>query len=279
MHYYKRNLGEYAKKAGRLSMLQHGAYTLLIDSCYDREEFPTLDQAIEWTWASSKEEIEAVEFVLRRFFTLENDRYVQNRIKEELIEYHSKAEINKRIANERETKRKENRTNREQSVNESPPKQEPVNSKQETGTINQEPLNSKTLSPSARDAVDENFEQAWAAYPKRPGASKKDSLKAWSARLKAGVSPEDIIAGVTRYAAYCAAMQTEPQFIKQPVTFFGNGEHWKADWTPQPRASPSRIAETAEERNARIMRECLTDNDENTIEMEAKCNQVKNLTF
>jgi uncharacterized protein YdaU (DUF1376 family) len=46
MHYYKRNLGDYAKKTGRLTMLQHGAYTLLIDSCYDREKFPTLEQAI-----------------------------------------------------------------------------------------------------------------------------------------------------------------------------------------------------------------------------------------
>ena len=72
MHYYKRNLGDYAKKAGRLSMLQHGAYTLLIDACYDREQFPTLDDAIDWAWASSAAEIEAVEFVLRKFFIVRN---------------------------------------------------------------------------------------------------------------------------------------------------------------------------------------------------------------
>ena len=59
MHYYKRNIGDYHKKAGRLSILQHGAYTLLIDSCYDREVFPTMEKAIDWCWASSKEEIEA----------------------------------------------------------------------------------------------------------------------------------------------------------------------------------------------------------------------------
>jgi hypothetical protein len=75
MHYYKRNIGDYAKKAGRLSMLQHGAYTLLIDACYDREVFPTLEEAIEWTWASTTEEIEAVTFVLRKFFVLENGIY------------------------------------------------------------------------------------------------------------------------------------------------------------------------------------------------------------
>lgn len=148
MHYYKRNLGDYAKKAGRLSMLQHGSYTLLIDACYDREQFPTKDEAIEWTWASSQAEIEAVEFVLRKFFVLEYGVYVQKRIQEELAEYHEKSETNKRIANERETKRKENITNRVPVVNEPPPNHKPI-------TSNQEPIKqSMSSSPSANiDAV------------------------------------------------------------------------------------------------------------------------------
>lgn len=142
MHYFKRNIGDYAKKAGRLSMLQHGAYTLLIDSCYDRERFPTLDEAIEWTWASTTEEIEAVTFVLRKFFALEGDVYVQKRIQEEIAEYHEKAETNRRIAIERETKRKEKSTNRAQVVNESPPNHKPR-------TINQEPLKPEVIHTEA----------------------------------------------------------------------------------------------------------------------------------
>lgn len=134
MHYYKRNLGDYAKKAGRLTMLQHGSYTLLMDACYDREKFPTLDEAIEWTWASTEAEVEAVKFVLSRFFTLDKDGcYVQERILDELLHYHKNADTNKRIAEEREAKRREKRTNLEQSVDEAPPNQEPL-------TINQEPL-------------------------------------------------------------------------------------------------------------------------------------------
>lgn len=88
MHYYKRNLGDYSKKAGRLSILQHGVYNLLIDACYDREKFPTLEEAIDWTWAGTTEEIEAVKFVLSKFFKLENGVYVQGRIQEEIAEYH-----------------------------------------------------------------------------------------------------------------------------------------------------------------------------------------------
>jgi len=147
MHYYKRNIGDYAKKAGRLTMLQHGSYTLLIDSCYDRETFPTLEQALEWTWASTEAEIEAVKFVLSRFFTLDKDgRYVQERILQELLDYQEKADTNKRIAIERETKRKEKSTNREQFVDEPPPNHEPI-------TNNHKPIKDKATVVATPDGV------------------------------------------------------------------------------------------------------------------------------
>lgn len=140
MHYYKRNLGDYAKKAGRLSMLQHGAYTLLIDACYDREKFPTLEEAIEWTWASTTEEVEAVSFVLRKFFTLENGLYVQNRIQEEIDDYHDKAATNKRIAVAREeTKRAAGSTGRAPVVNDPSKKQDESAPNHKPRTRNQEP--------------------------------------------------------------------------------------------------------------------------------------------
>jgi hypothetical protein len=141
VHYYKKNIGDYAKKAGRLTMLQHGAYTLLLDACYDRERFPTLQTAIEWAWASTEAEVEAVKFVLSRFFTLDKDGYyVQDRILQELLEYHAKSDTNKRIAIERETKRKEKSTNREQSVNEPSPNHKPI-------TNNHKPKNTNTVAP------------------------------------------------------------------------------------------------------------------------------------
>ncbi|MBS1169533.1 MAG: hypothetical protein H6R01_451 [Burkholderiaceae bacterium] len=85
----------------------------------------------------------------------------------------------------------------------------------------------------------ESFEQAWSLYPSRPGASKKDAFKAWKARKKAGASDDEMIQGVIRYAKYVEATKTEPNYIKQPATFFGTGEHYKSDWTPPSRASPS----------------------------------------
>ena len=138
MHYFKRNIGDYHKKAGRLSILEHGAYTLLMDACYDRERFPTKDEAIEWCWARTADEVSAIEFVLAKFFTLENGVYVQPRIAEEIAAYQEMSSNNKRIAQERENRRRMERdepsTERVHDVNEPPPNQEPR-------TINQEPDN------------------------------------------------------------------------------------------------------------------------------------------
>jgi len=103
MHYFNMNIGDYAKKAGRLSMLEHGAYTLLIHACYDREEFPTRDEAVDWCWARTAEEVAAVDFVLGKFFVLQEDEkkrkvYVQKRVEEEISKYREKAKTNKKIA-------------------------------------------------------------------------------------------------------------------------------------------------------------------------------------
>jgi uncharacterized protein YdaU (DUF1376 family) len=162
MHWYKRNIGDYAKKAGRLTMLQHGSYTLLLDACYDREQFPTLEQALEWTWAGTQDEIDAVKFVLSRFFKLgEDGRFTQDRVAEELEDFHGKSTKNRQIAIERETKRRENSTNRARIVNDSspqehepPPNQEPVTSNQEPRTKEKSTSPAKLPTCPTQDLID-----------------------------------------------------------------------------------------------------------------------------
>jgi uncharacterized protein YdaU (DUF1376 family) len=149
LNYYKRHIGDYAKKAGRLSILQHGVYTQLIDACYDREAFPTRDEAIDWVWASSTAEVEALDFVLRKFFTLNDGHFVEKSIEADLAAYRAKSEMNTRIAHERETARKAGRTHRARTVhepsedrNESPPNHKPI-------TTNQEPQTNTQRAPVA----------------------------------------------------------------------------------------------------------------------------------
>jgi uncharacterized protein YdaU (DUF1376 family) len=225
MHYYKRNLGDYAKKAGRLSMLQHGAYTLLIDACYDREQFPTMQEAIDWAWASSSAEIEAVEFVLRKFFVLEDGRYTQSRISDELNDYRTKAETNARIAHDRETKRKESATNRARSVNEPTPNQEPR-------TTNQEPLTKEDqehLVTDVTDAAVNDFESLWKLYPRK--TAKAEAQKAW-----AKLSPDhslvaEIAAGLAAHIACADWVKDDGKYIPHGATWL-NQRRWQDEVKP-----------------------------------------------
>jgi uncharacterized protein YdaU (DUF1376 family) len=237
MHYYKRNIGDYAKKTGRLSILEHGAYTLLIDSCYDRERFPTMREAIEWSWAISAEEVAAVESVLTRFFDLVDGRYIQNRISEEIENYHNNANNNQRIAIEREAKKREARENarlsstkREQSVNVPSTNEHGLAPNQEPLTTNQEPrtIESKTLVATATVGQglnqSESFSIFWKLYPNK--TAKAAAEKAW-AKLK----PDDellgeIITGLSTQVESGDWLKDGGKFIPHPATWL-NGRRWE----------------------------------------------------
>jgi len=108
--------------------------------------------------------------------------------------------------------------------------------------------------PAAKKAkYSPEFELAWAEYPTRPGNSKAAAAKAWGARIKAGATAAQMHEGTQRYAAYCKANGTEPQYIKQAATFYGPGEHYAADWTVTRALTPRRTApeETPEQQAAR----------------------------
>jgi len=207
MQYYQKHLGDYYKKAGRLTMLQHGAYTLLIDACYDRERFPTREEAIEWTWASSEDEVNAVDFLLTRFFRKDGDIYIQDRVLQELESMKIKGLVNQLIAVSREQKRKNNTayadacdelrntikhdpsakshetwvktaqdvhdtyTERTQGVHDASPTHKPNN------PIPNNPIdNNGDKSPP--DYTPE-FEQFWKKYPSANKGNKQNAFKAW----------------------------------------------------------------------------------------------------
>ena len=211
MHYYKRNIGDYHRKAGRLSTLQHGTYTLLMDACYDREQFPTADEAIDWVWASSKEEIEAVAFVLKKFFAEIDSVFVQSRIKKELGRYQANSLTNKRIAMEREAKRREKSTNRAQSVNGAPPNQEPRTTNQEP-TKGGETMEQKEAMRSVIEYLNEK------AGKKFKGTD--TNIKFIRARLGQGYTFDDLRAVINRKVAEWK--DTKMAEYLRPATLFND---------------------------------------------------------
>ena len=90
MNYYERHLGDYARDAGHLSMLEHGAYCLLLDRYYITEQGIPSDQAHRLCRAKSKEERSAVDAVLAEFFTLAEGAWINGRAAREVIKAQTK---------------------------------------------------------------------------------------------------------------------------------------------------------------------------------------------
>ena len=87
MNYYERHLGDYAKDTAHLSMLEHGAYTLLLDRYYGTEAGIPADQVYRVARAKSKPERDAVDAVLAEFFTMVDGAWVKNRVEVEIQRY------------------------------------------------------------------------------------------------------------------------------------------------------------------------------------------------
>jgi uncharacterized protein YdaU (DUF1376 family) len=93
MNYYERHLGDYAKDTAHLNMLEHGAYSLLLDRYYGTEKGIPEDQAHRVARARSKEEKQAVDAVLEEFFVLQDGVFINRRAEKEIAR-----EIKKQLA-------------------------------------------------------------------------------------------------------------------------------------------------------------------------------------
>jgi hypothetical protein len=94
---------------------------------------------------------------------------VQSRIVEELNTYHANAETNKRIAIEREAKRKEKITNGTRTVYEPPPNHKPLTINQEPITNNHKPKREKATGVACPLTVTEQVWNDWLVIRKSKG--------------------------------------------------------------------------------------------------------------
>lgn len=112
MNFYKRYMGDYARKTKHLSLTQRGAYDALLDHYYANDGvIPTVhDSLYQVCAARCMLDEEAIVKVAEEFFPVNGDGIRHNkRADEELRTYRAQAETNKRIAQERETNRLTNR--------------------------------------------------------------------------------------------------------------------------------------------------------------------------
>lgn len=98
MNFYKRHLGDYAKDAGHLTMLEHGAYTLLLDRYYTTEKpIPGSAEAYRVCRARSGVEKAAVDAVLAEFFTTNGEAFTNRRAEEEIAKASHQRSVNQEL--------------------------------------------------------------------------------------------------------------------------------------------------------------------------------------
>lgn len=94
MHYYQRNVGDYARDAGHLSALEHGIYNLLLDWYYSNERPIPADNAARIARVRQK----YVDAILCEFFQYDEIEraYRHRRCDRDIAAYHATAEKNRK---------------------------------------------------------------------------------------------------------------------------------------------------------------------------------------
>lgn len=133
MNFYKHHIGDYSAATAHLSFVEDAAYSRLLRIYYrDEKPLPLELKAVQrLAGARSKDEREAVETVLEEFFTREEDGWHNKRADAEIARANAQAETNRRIAEEREARKRERNQERNvpreehESCNESSASREP----------------------------------------------------------------------------------------------------------------------------------------------------------
>lgn len=100
LNYYKHHLGDYAKKTGHLSLLEHGAYLLMLHAYYGTEKpLPSGEHLYRMARAHTKAERAAVDSIARQFWKKTESGLVNGRAFDELEDATRLAEIAKANGN------------------------------------------------------------------------------------------------------------------------------------------------------------------------------------
>ena len=189
MHYFQFNIGDYASHTSRLTPLEDLAYRRMLDLYYLNEQ-PlngcTTDVARE---VGLSEHVNAVEYILSKFFNKTETGFSQKRIDLEIKKYKSnaknKSKAGKASAKARQVKASSNVTGVEQTLNKTPT-DEQLNIKHKPITINQETVSNKDIVAKARKYSDVDYQFAEFAYGLiiKIAPKQKANLESWAETIR-----------------------------------------------------------------------------------------------
>lgn len=213
-HWYARYIGDYQRKTSHLSMVEHGAYTLILDWYYANEQPIPLDtmQVHRICRAFALEEQQAVDTVLNAFFTKTENGWINDRVEEEI---EKKQEVSNKRKKAAEKRWRNNNANGDANAYANAYANGDAKRMLSTST-------STSTSKNIKNNIYEQncFPEFWDAYPLRKG--KKKAALLYQKLVNDGVEPERIIAGAK---AYNESKARSDEYTKHPATWL-YGEHW-----------------------------------------------------
>jgi uncharacterized protein YdaU (DUF1376 family) len=219
-------VADYLADTAHLTVLEHGAYLLLIMNYWQRgKPLPSDDERLARIARVSGEEWARIRPVISEFFAHAGTVWTHDRIEAELAKVRDKS-TKARAAGQRSAAVRlapvqqtlnERSTDAEQTLN---------HTDTDTDTERKKDI-SVDFRKTAKTRPMQNaaFEKFWNAYPKRDGANPRmPAFKKFDAKVRAGADPVEIEAGAVAYAR--AMVGKDPQFVAQAVTWL-NQDRWK----------------------------------------------------
>ena len=247
MHYYQFNIGDYASHTSRLTPIEDLAYRRLLDLYYLNEQ-PlngcVTDVARE---IGLTDYMTSVEYVLEKFFTLDENVFNQKRIDIEIKKYKSnaknKSKAGKASAKARQHKASSKGTGVEQVLDSVDPllngcsTDEQLNINHKPLTNNHKTINNKQVK-EVDSEVDSAFDLFWSAGMKKVGKP-----KAFTAFKKQFAANKNNFDGVEQFAEKLHAdvksrfSNNQFGFDKTHPTSYLNGEGWNDEQAAQTTAN------------------------------------------
>jgi uncharacterized protein YdaU (DUF1376 family) len=253
LQWYPKYPGDYARDTSHLTMLEHGAYTLLMDHYYSTgKPLPANEDANAPTLAltsnprlyricraTSKQEQDAVDYIISEFFVLEDGRYHQSRADREIekrLEISDKRRAAREARDNKGPKKKGTKAPTNAGTKES------TNADTTTTTTTTTELSlSKDKESSGRvpDSMlmsdgrflscDQYCQELWELYPSigRGKGHKGKFFEQVKKHLKKGVDHEEIRAGIARYSEYCSTTGE----LNQDAFRWARDAGWQNDYT------------------------------------------------
>ncbi len=221
-HWYPRYSGDYRAKTAGLSLIQHGAYTLLLDEYYNTGKPLSANASVLHRICSAlaPEEQEAINFILEQFFIKTDEGYRNKRADEELVKRGDISEKRKQAANSRHA----NAMQTPCKIDANAPAIAYTSTSTSTTTITTTPKAKKK-----KNIYTPEFEYFWSIYG---SIGTKDSAAIAFNKIE-GIDHETIIRGLEGYQAYARA--NADWYSPQHASTWLNKRGWESEWQHQER--------------------------------------------